>query len=70
MAYIPFQIRLDITPQQARLHEVEHDGEPITVRRASKLLANNIARYDASVWLYVCAFVPYYPQKMWQTIDR
>lgn len=29
---------------QARLYEVEHEGRPITVRRASKLLANNIAR--------------------------
>ena len=30
---------------QARLYEVENEGRPMTVRRASKLLANNIARW-------------------------
>lgn len=30
---------------QARLYEIENEGQQLTVRRASKLLANNIARF-------------------------
>ena len=34
---------------QARLYEIENEGQQLTVKRASKLLANNIARYEESV---------------------
>lgn len=52
---------------QARLYEVENEGHQLTVRRASKLLANNIARYRGSLrglLLFVGAEV------MWSIVDR
>ena len=30
------------------MYEIENEGQQLTVRRASKLLANNIARYEES----------------------
>jgi hypothetical protein len=36
---------------QARLYEVENEGRPMTVRRVSKLLANNIARSAHVPWI-------------------
>lgn len=42
LAYSLFSLSIVL---QARLYEVENEGQQLTVKRASKLLANNIARY-------------------------
>jgi hypothetical protein len=38
---------------QVRLYETEHEGEAMTVARASKLLANRLARYVIMTTLYI-----------------